>query len=464
MITAIKNTVKTDSASAIFDKTFVLSVFLFFNFMITFRVLLISLIPEAELIMEAIYELIIFIYLGYRLVHRAQSGNLRFNSLEIYLVLIFFLPFLASYAAMLEFGQPIWYGIGTFRDFYLIFGGLIVYNMLRNNTVSIELVERMFVLTAWANVLLFYFMTLFTNPAQYQDTGLAGANTAKGGDVYYRFNMAFVFFGTIYYFTKAFFRKKPHLMLYGLIFFVYVVFFRFDRTSIAVLVAALVALYATALAPRRQMIWLLGAITPLSAVIILVYFANPGIYSKYYLMFADAFSTLGGSLNAEGEESVRLSELRIAYEYIEKNPWIGNGKVSPRWVEGGYNYFLGYFYQSDIGFVGQIFMYGFLGAALLYFQFALAINYILRIKHIKRNVFLVTLKFFLLALALDTITTGYLTIYAAQSMTPLILIYFFYQKDRILQVKIQAENAAVEKRKSHLTHRNAGITSAPSAQ
>ena len=136
---------------------------------------------------------------------------------------------------------------------------------------------------------------------------------------------------------------------------------------------------------------------------------------------------------------MRLEELEIALKYIDKNPLVGNGKVSGQWVEGGYNYFLGFFYASDVGIFGQIFMYGAIGATVLYFQFILALNYILKIKYIKRNVLLVTLKFFLLALALDSITNGYLTIYSAQSITALILVYHFYERDRLIGFKLRME-------------------------
>ncbi len=430
---------RSSNIDVLLNKTLLYSVFLFFNFMVTYRVLLISVIPAAELISEAVYILVIGVYLVYRIIMRVLAGNLSFNSLEIYLIVLFFLPLWAANGARMEFGQPIFYGLATFRDFYLIYGGLIVYNMLRSNQIDIHLVERMFVLTAWFCILMFYFMTLFTDPKQYLEYGLAGSNSAKGGDVYYRFNMAFVFFGSIYYFAKAFFEKKFHYVIYALIFLCYVVFLRFDRTSIAVLVAGIGLFYVTALTPRRQLFWILGLIPVVFLGLITLTIFIPELIDQYYLMFADAFATVGGSFNAEGEESVRLLELEKALKYIDKNPFVGNGKVSQQWVEGGYNHFMGFFYASDVGIFGQIFMYGFIGAFVLYFQFFLALNYALKIKHIKRNSFLVTLKFFLLALGLDTISNGFLTIYAAQSVTALILIYHFYERDKLIDYKLRID-------------------------
>jgi hypothetical protein len=421
---------------SIVNKTFVYSVFLFFNFMISFRVLLVSFIPQVELVMEAIYEFFLLFYLAYRAIRRIYLGNFKFNHLEIYLPMFAFLPVLAMFASHLEFGQPLIYGLAPYRDFYLLFGALVMYNLLRSGEITIKTVENVFVGTAWFSCIMFYTLSIFTNPADFKDTGLAGANIYKGGDVYYRFNMAFIFFGTIYYSIKAFYKKKLIYLLYAAVFAIYVTYFRLDRTSIAVTFAALGLFYVTALHPRRQVAFILAAFIPAGVLMIALIVFGPKVIDKYYLMFADAFATTTGSFNKDGVESIRIYELHVAKTYIAKNPWIGNGRVSGQWVEGGYNYFLGYFYASDVGVYGQIFMYGFLGAGFLYSQFLFALYFALKIKTITQNVLLNTCKFFLVAIALDTLTNGYLTMYAAQSITAMVLIYWYYEQDKVARAKV----------------------------
>jgi len=425
----------------IINKVTLLTIFLFFNFMVTYRVLLVSVIFEVEIIAEALYEVSLFVYVFYRILKRIAAGNFRLNSFELYLGLLFILPVVAAFASNSEFGQPFIYGFLAYRDFYLILGALVVYNMLRSKIIEIELVERMLVLTAWINIIMFYGMTFFVDPAQFIETGLAGANDVKGGDVYYRFNMAFLFFGTIYYLVKAVYRKRLKYLIYSFLFLSYVVFIRFDRTSIASLLVGLTAFYLTSLTPRKQVLLILLFIVPITLLLTFVAFFAPEILMQYYVMFEDAVSTLVGAANAQGDESVRLDEVGIALEYIGKNPWWGNGKVSGQWVEGGYNYFFGYFYASDVGIIGQVFMYGFIGAGLLYYQFLLALNYALKIKHIKRNVLLITAKFLMLATLFDSITNGYLTIYAAQSITALSIIYYFYERDKVIGAHLAVEKA-----------------------
>jgi hypothetical protein len=177
------------------------------------------------MILEAIYLVAIFLYLGYRISKRILNNNYKLNPFELLLCALFMLPFLAGYAAYLEWGQPMLYGVGTFRDFYLIIGVLIVYNMLRNKEVDIKLVEKAMVSVAWFNLIMFYGMSFLVDPTQFQDTGAAGANDLKGGEVYYRFNMSFMFFGTIYYTVKSFLARKPWLLIYAVLFLIYIVFY-----------------------------------------------------------------------------------------------------------------------------------------------------------------------------------------------------------------------------------------------
>jgi hypothetical protein len=432
--------IKVTSAESLFNRGTLISLFLFFNFMVTYRVLIVSPVPELELVLELLYEGILVMYVVYRILLRIHTRNSRLNALEIYLGILLFIPLLAGFAAMREFGQPLLYGIGTYRDWYLLYGALVLYNMIRTGTATLEQVERMFLFTAWFTITMYYAMSLLTNPNEHLEGALAGSNSAKGGEAYYRFNMTFIFFGSLYYLVKAFYQKNFKYLIFGLIFLIYIVFFRFDRTSIAVLIAAILAFYFTALTPKRQVMWIMLGIIPLFALLIIGAILAPEVYVQYYLMFEDAFLTLFGSYSAEQEESVRVDELRIALEGISKHPFIGNGKVSGQWVEGGFNYFYDFFYVSDVGIFGQIFLYGFIGAGIIYGQFALLYYYAFKIKHIKRNAFLVSLKFFALALMLDTITQGYLTIYSAQTITILAIVYAFYEKDRILGVRLRADD------------------------
>lgn len=416
-----------------FSKFLLYYIFLFFCFIVSYRVLLNSTIYPLIKVLEIVYLAGIFLYLAYRLLKRSVSKNFKINSFEALLILLSTLPFISAIAARFEFGQPIVYGLATSREFYFIYGGLVIYNMLKEGEVSIDLVERAFLGAVWFNLIFFYFLSLFTNPSAYKDTGLAGSNTAKGGDVYYRFNMSFVFMGSIYYTVKAFLKKNYINLLYASFFIIYLVFFRLDRTSIFVVFASLGLFFVTGLSIKQQALSIIKVGVPGVLLLGIIILAFPEILEKYLAMFSDVIATLLGKANEDGKESVRLHELNVAIKYIAKNPIIGNGKVSPSWVEGGYNHFLGFFYASDIGVVGQVFVFGFVGATILYSQFLFSLYYVINTHTFKSNVFFVSSKFYLLAMFMDSITNGYLTLYAAQTLTVIAFIYYFYKQSKTKQ-------------------------------
>ena len=405
---------------------------------ITFRSFWASVLYPVELVFEAVLEGVIFLYIFYRLACRIIEKNYRFTGIEIYLGLLFIFPIIPAFSAWREFDQPIFYGVATYRDFYLLFGGLIVYNLLREGYVSIKTVEHSFVTLAFIYMFFSYFLTIFVDPVQFQDTAISGANPEKGGDVYYRLNMSLFFFGSIYFTVKSFYQKNLIYLGIAALFIFYVVFIRLDRTSIAVLGFGLVVFFLTALPVKTQVLTLFRASIPVATVALLIAIFKAEIYEQYYNMFLDVFNTAGKAGSGSLEDNIRLMEVDIAVKGFLENPIFGNGKISTRYLPDGYNHFYGFFYTSDVGIFGYLFSSGIVGLALIFFQFVLAIKYIWGIKYIKQNVFLVTLKITLLVHALDAITTEYLTIYAGQTLTIILLIFYFYQQDRIIEARLNS--------------------------
>lgn len=426
-----------NSSNLVFYKSLLHVILLFIIITITYRVFLVSVLYFLQLVLEVLFEAFIVIYLLSRIMRRAIARDFKLNHIEIYLIILFFLPILPAIGAYQRFGQPIFYGLGTFRDFYLIFGSLVVYNMLRSGEITIQMVEKAFVSLTVFNMFFCYGLTFFTDPANFQDTGIAGANDLKGGEVYYRFNMSLFFFGSIYFVVKAFYQKNTKYLLWAGLFLIYIIFIRLDRTSMAGVFAGIGLFLATGIGTRSQFTSIFRLVLPLALVLVFAAIAVPEILDRYALMFNDAISTTTGSRNDYAEESVRLAEYNIAVEGIKDKPLIGNGKVSTQWVEGGYNAFYAFFYASDVGIFGQVFMYGFIGASILYGQFLFALFFAIKIRHIKRNIFLVTLKCFLFTHSLDSITNGYITIYAGQTIMAVVLIYYFYQEDRKLGAQLR---------------------------
>lgn len=445
------------ASNLVFYKSLLYATGLFMVLTISYRVFLNSILYYAQLAAEALFEVFLAVYIVSRVVHRIFTRNYKINHLEVYLFILMLLPIIPAIGAYQRFGQPLIYGLGSFRDYYLMFGCLVIFNLLRTNKVTIEMVEQAFVRLAWVQLFFCYFMTFFTNPAKYQDTGLAGANEMKGGEVYYRFNMALFFFGSVYYTVKSFYQRKYIYLIYAGLFFAYILFLRQDRTTIIAALGAIGLFAVTGLGFRAQVLTFVRFFIPVVLFAGIMALAFPEVVSKYYIMFDDAFSTVTGTKAEQASESVRVAELKIAMEGIKDKPIFGNGKLSNKWIEGGYNAFYKFFYASDVGVFGQIYMYGFIGAFILYAQFLFALFFAWRIKHIRMNVFLVTMKCVLFAHAIDTLSNGYLTIYSAQTMTAVMLIYYFYQKDRV----VAAERRLQKFKKEQALHQETAAYALP---
>ncbi|MCZ4407827.1 O-antigen ligase family protein [Cryomorphaceae bacterium 1068] len=403
---------------------------------LTFRSFWASVMYPVELVLEALLEGLIFLYILYRLVCRIIEKNYTFSGIEIYLGILFIFPIIPAFAAWREFDQPMFFGVATYRDFYLLFGGLIVYNLLKEGYVSIKTVEHSFVTLALIYMFFSYFLTIFIDPVQFQDTAISGANPEKGGDVYYRLNMSLFFFGSVYFTVKSFYQKNLIYLGIAALFIFYVVFIRLDRTSIAVLGFGLGVFFLTALPAKTQVLTIFRALIPLTTVALIIAIFKADIYEQYYHMFLDVFNTAGKAGSGSLEDNIRLMEVDIAVKGFLDSPIFGKGKISTYFLPDGYNHFYGFFYTSDVGIFGYLFSAGVIGLGIVFFQFVLAIKYIRGIKYIKQNVFLVTLKITLLIHALDAITTEYLTLYSGQTLTMILLIFYFYQRDRVIQARV----------------------------
>jgi O-antigen ligase len=412
---------------------------LVFLLALTFRVFLASMLNPIVYYLEFLLEVALVLYLLYRVVLRVVANDYSISPFHAYLGLLFIFPLFPSLAAWNTFDQPVFYGLATYRDFYLLFGGLVIYHLLRDKHIDLKDVEYSFVALAVLFMLFSYLMTIFVDPAKYVDTALSGANPEKGEGAYYRFNMSMFFFGAVYFTVRAFYRKQWALLIPAALFIYYVIFIRLDRTSMAFMLLGLLLFFLTATTLRSKVGFILASLLPAVIGVLLVYIFSPEIIERYTTMFVEVIDVAGKAGSGSIEDNVRLMEVETAINGIKKSPIFGNGKVSTFFVPEGYSHFYGFFYTSDVGILGYLFSSGIFGLLVIFAQFFFALYFVLRIRYIKRNVFLVALKFTLIIHLLDGITTEYLTMYAGQTLTMIILIHYFYQKDRVIAAELVEE-------------------------
>jgi len=361
----------------------------------------------------------------WRIVQRSLANDWRINGFEIYVLLMVLLPLGAAIGAQREFGQPLIWGIFAFKDYYLLLGVLAVYHWLRMGWISLRQLEQALLIVAWTCLIYFYLATLFINPAPYQDTPLAGANDIKGGGVYYRFNMCAMYFGAIYYSARTFMRERWIDLLPALLFAAYVVVFRMDRTSMAVTAIGMAGVVLWHAPWKRLAKVALVILVPALVAVMVLFLAAPSKVEQYTFMFKDALHTVTGTEEGAAEVSVRTLEVAIAKRQVAQHPWIGNGRISHTWNEGGYEQFLGFFYPADVGMLGLVFIYGYPGMLFLYAVFLIAFIYMLRVKGRKDDLLFATSRFLLLALFLDSLTNGQLTQNPAQALLMMGLMHHY---------------------------------------
>lgn len=396
--------------------------------MILWRMLLVSHVAVVVGALELVLVGLCGTWAAWRIVQRWLARDWTINGFEIYVLLLILLPLVSAVGARQTFGQPFVWGIIAFKDYYLILGVLAISHWLRMGWVSLRQLEQAMLIMAWICLVYFYFATLFINPAAYKDTGLAGANEIKGGAVYYRFNMGAIYFGAIYYTARAFMRARWVDLVSAMLFAAYVVVFRLDRTSMAVTVIAMVGVALWHVPLKRIVQAAMVAVLPTIFAVMLFFLFAPSKVDQYRNMFMDAVHTMAGDADGAAEVSVRTYEMAIANREVAKHPWVGSGRISKSWNELGYDKFFGFFYPADVGWLGLAFIYGYPGMLLLYLMYPIGFIYMLRVKGERDNVLFATLQFLLLALFLDALTNGQLTLTTAQPLLVVALLHFLQRR------------------------------------
>ncbi len=398
--------------------------------LLAMRSFIVSPVFELVAIAEQAWLVLLVLFLIYTISRGFVSRNYTMDRAEVVTVILLVLPIMAALGANREYGQPYIHGILAFKDYYLFCTALLVYHLLKRGIISVRQLEIAMTVAALSSLALFYGMSLFTNPAKYTDTVVAGSQSTKGGSVYYRFSMGLIFYGAIYFFI-AWIRNArwSNLLLSGL-FVIYILFFRLDRTSIVACLFALLVSWLV-VAPRsfklKSLVYVGG---PLAILVCMILVAVPSIWETVSLMFWDAFSTLTGENRGAGQARLRTYEAGIVVEQIQEHPLLGNGRVSNSWVEGAFDHFYRFFYPGDVGFLGTIFIFGVFGAVGLYTQFLLVLPTFKKASWKKADTFTLGLLFYLLILFVDSLSNGSLVVYSSQTVIAAVALYFISQQNQ----------------------------------
>ncbi|MEQ1682327.1 MAG: hypothetical protein ABL916_01660 [Burkholderiaceae bacterium] len=346
----------------------------------------------------------------FALFHRRHETRIAESPFVRYLtVLVVLAPLWSAVAAMMEYGQPIVYGLLSLRGVGLLAGSVGLLYMARFRMVSVKDVEQSFVFLAWATFALYVAMRVLLTPAEYVDYG-KGFIENRGADGYrFNFSQTFIIVGMIYYFLKAFRRRRPSLYLPAVVLFAFLLGDAGGRTLTISTLVTLGFFYA-----RWSNAWRLVRVTALAAVVVGASVAVGSVVNHEATIgrleqFRDAFLVvLSGAEVDDPSANARALQSVTALPLVEKNFWVGNGNVSYQWSDGSVAGLLGeYFYPADIGLLGVVYLYGALGTVLFAIQYIFAVKEARRSSSQRHQAFKDCVNGFLLFTGISSIVTGY---------------------------------------------------------
>lgn len=299
----------------------------------------------------------------------------KLSAFELYTIfLIVSIPILSAISARNEFGQSLTYGLLAQRGIVLCATSLILIFAFKHRFFELLQVEKSMLILGWTSLIIFSLFSAVVDPKLFSGAQfVAGGNT---GEEAFMFNAYLIIFCFFYYFYKGYRLHSGRSYLYAMLFFVFLVIIDGGRAMLLSLLATLLY-FSVKWGSWSKLIRMFPKILISGFVLLtLLYLTNGQYITKLVDKFGDAFAVV--TSGAKGEDSsanARIVETLIALPYIEKHWFAGNGDISNQW-QGGYMGVLGgYFFPSDIGMIGVVYMYGVLGALFFLLQFFFAIKF-----------------------------------------------------------------------------------------
>ncbi len=323
--------------------------------------------------LENLFVLLVLGAVALLLLRRLLSRGLVFYRLELYILLLLLLPVLSALMARAEFGQPLVYGVLAQRNLWLAGVALLLFEALRRGLVRVTDIKAALLVLAWGSLLAYPVLAGSLDPLSYLNyPGFVNFSERRGG-FRFNFNPMFIVFGFLYYGFALLDRGRPRHAVCAAAFLFYLVYWHTGRSLLLALGAAFGLLFLLRQPLEKTLVYLPAAVLLVVATPVLLMVIDPARLSILGGLFGDAFGVLLGRVGADASANIRLDELQLALPFIRRNWLLGSGDLSHQW-NGAYTEVLGYFYPSDIGVFGILFMYGVVGLLLLNYQYLLALR------------------------------------------------------------------------------------------
>lgn len=378
------------------------NIFLGVFFMLSFNIF--HHFPHFGLVKD-IWVVFIFVYLLVVLIGKHMLDGGKYFSFERYIFALCLMPIYSGVVAHLEFGQPLYYGVFSQRNIILIGASLILIYWVDKRGLTLEKIDKLLPSIGWFCLIFYSILVTTLNPSIYYGyVGFVGGGVVE--PVHFILNSIFIIYTVLYYFLRGL--KGGSLFNYVamLIFLTYLIFIDGGRSKLLSLAIVIIIIFVKKTSFFRMVLFSPFIIIGTGVLIYIAYYFNSSYLDSFVVKFNDAISVvLTTEKSGDASANARIDEVNMVLPYIEKNWLFGNGFLSHQW-QGGFLSKLGMFAPSDIGLIGNIFVFGAFGVLVFLWQFVYAWKFVRLTQKSNEIILIDASKYFLLFYFIHSLSTG----------------------------------------------------------
>jgi len=376
------------------------NVFILINLVMIGQLFGILTLDRLDTITQIGYTVCLVTFIAFYFFLGIRQRNVSMLALIIFPILM--IPLISSFQAHQISGQSYLFGFLAERSKYYAIAGILLVFSLEKSWITIEQIEKNFVRLALVLFAIILFFNFFIDPSKLTDTNLVQESMSRG----YRYKINSTF--TVMLFFYALFqlvndKKRVYAFLLVALIFYILAFARSRSLFVAITVTAVIYFQRNQSLSSR-IVYLIWAGVAGVAVLTVMQLIYPDVMGRNIELFVSGLNVFLGGEIIDASAGARLKEAAIAWEGIQKHYLLGNGFLSSQW-EDGFSGVHRYFHASDIGLLGNVFLYGLVGTAFIYVPFVAAFRYR---KHLRKNydTFLLTCQYTMLYLFIHMFTAG----------------------------------------------------------
>lgn len=362
--------------------------------------------------------------------------NKKINRIILYFILlIFIVPIYSGVRSLSVFEQPFVYGVLSERNWIALGVGVWLYFVLSMKKISFESLEYSFVFMAWLSILSFSLIVVLYDAGNLTEISDSTKYVYLSEDrgVRFKFQNYFITFGVIYYFIKYTKKSDVKYLFFTIFFLLYVLLVIQGRTYSMTLIMTFILFYWFNHSHSKFLVNLIKAVFFVIFFIIVFNLFQPDFLKNMVYLYSQMFDVMTGVESKNSSANSRIFQSLIVLDFFDENTFsilFGAGRLSNQW-NGGFSSFFGYFFPSDVGLLGGVFLYGLLG-----FVFLCLIPFIASIKVININknengLFVVSMKYILVFSLIRSIQGSFYFEYVNYIVPLCILISSIKKKEKI---------------------------------